>query len=138
MKKILRNILILLAPYLFIALVNENVRPKIKGAGYTKTTPSPYNDYKSINTAMNPELKNHDVCSWRCHKVPCKPQLLKSVESYIDPIYSGIISFLSKGGSFASYGIANILFLVLLWPLVMFYLLIKSLDMQQEIKNLKV
>jgi len=120
-----------------MVLVNENTRPKIKGAGYTKITTIPNTDYKSINTAMNPELKNHDGCSWRCHRVPCKPQLLKSVESYIAPIYSGIISFLYKGGSFASYGIANILFLVLLWPLVMFYLLIKSLDMQQEIKNLK-
>ena len=119
-----------------MVLVNESFRPTIKDPGFTMTTN--YNGYKSINTAMNPQLKNHDVCSWRCHKVPCKPQLLRSVESYIDPIYFGIISFLDLGGSFASYGIANILFLVLLWPLVMFYLLIKSLDMQQEIKNLKV
>tara|TARA_B110000467_G_C18309132_1_gene476803 strand:- start:721 stop:1080 length:360 start_codon:yes stop_codon:yes gene_type:complete len=119
-----------------MVLVNESFRPTIKDPGFTMTTN--YNGYKSINTAMNPQLKNHDVCSWRCHNSGCKPQLLKSVESYIDPIYDGIISFLKSGDSFGSYGIANILFLVLLWPLVMFYFLIKSLDMQQEIKNLKV
>lgn len=119
-----------------MVLVNESVRPTIKDIGFTRTTK--FNSYKSINTAMNPELKNHDVCSWRCHNSGCKPKLFKSVESYIDPIYFGIISFLKSGDSSASYKIANILFLVLLWPLAMFYLLIKSLDMQQEIKNLKV
>lgn len=119
-----------------MVLVNESVRQKIKDPGFTLTTT--YNGYKSINTAMNPKLKNHDVCSWRCHNSGCKPQLLKSFECYIGPIYDGIISFLKSGDSFGSYGIANILFLVLLWPLVMFYFLIKSLDMQQEIKNLKV
>lgn len=136
MKKLIRNILILLSPYLLMLLVNESVRHTIKDPGFTSTIY--YNSYKSINTAMNPELKNHDVCSWRCHNFGCKPILFKSFENYIDPIYFGIISFLYLGGSFASYGIANILFLVLLWPLVMFYLLIKSLDMQQEIKNLKI
>jgi hypothetical protein len=120
-----------------MVLVNESVRPTIKDTGFTRTTN--YNGYKSINTAMNPQLKNHDACSWRCHNNgTCKPQLLKSVESYINPIYHGIISFLKSGGSGGPYKIANILFLVLLWPLAMFYLLIKSLDMQQEIKNLKV
>ena len=135
MKKLFRNILILLSPYLLVVLVNESVRPTINDPGFTKTTT--YNSYKTINTAMNPELLHHDVCSWRCHKFACKPQLFKSVESYINPIYSGIISFLKSGGSFGSYAIANILFLVLLWPLAMFYLLTKSLDIQQDIKNIK-
>ena len=120
-----------------MVLVNESFRPSLKDPGFTRTTS--YNSYQSINTAMNPELKDHDVCSWRCHNRNryCKPQLFKSVESYINPLYFGLISFLYQGGSFASYGIANIFFLVLLWPFVMVYLLIKSLDMQQKIKNLK-
>ena len=74
MKKILRNILILLAPFLFMVLVNENVRPKIKGAGYTKTTPSPYNNYKSIVNDFdvvivaghNPNSKFMDATSKKC------------------------------------------------------------------------
>lgn len=127
MKKILRNILILLTPYLFMVLVNERVRPTIKNPGFTSV---------SINTAMNPELKHHDDnCSWRCHNVECSPKLLKPFESQISPLYDGLIDFLKKSGD---YKLANILFLVLLWPLVMFYLLIKSLDMQQEIKKLKI
>ena len=119
-----------------MVLVNERIRPTIKDPGFTKTTT--YNGWKSINTAMNPELQNDDVCSWRCHNKRCEPQLFKSVESLIDPIYFGIISLNHLGGSSASYRIANILFLGLLWPLVMFYLFIKSLDMQHEINNLKV
>ena len=132
MKKIFRNILILISPYLLMILLNEGVRPTINELGYEKTIK--YSNFKSTVVAINPKLKTHDVCSWRCHNSGCKPQLFKSVEHYIDPIYSSIIFFL---GSFGSYSIANILFLVLIWPLAMFYLLIKSIDMHQEIKKLK-
>lgn len=124
-----------------MVLVNESVRPTIKETRYTRTTT--YHNYKSINTAINPAIKNHDkrnhkTCSFNCHNKGCSPKLLKNLEKQVNPLYYGLIDFLYLGGSFATYGIANILFLVLLWPLTMFYLLIKSLDMQQEIKNLKV
>ena len=132
MKKIFRNILILISPYLLMILLNEGVRPTINELGYERTIK--YSNFKSTIIAINPKLKTHDVCSWRCHNSGCKPQLFKPVENYINPIYSSIISFL---GSFGSYSIANILFLVLIWPLAMFYLLIKSIDMHQEIKKLK-
>ena len=134
MKKIFRNILILISPYLIMLLVNEGVRPTINELGFERTIT--YSNFKSTNIAINPELKTHDVCSWRCHNSGCKPQLFKSIENYISPIYSGIISFLKSGGSFGSYALANILFLVLIWPLAIFYLFTKSIDMHQEIKEI--
>ena len=93
-----------------------------------------YKEYKISNTAMNPLLKHHNKCSWRCHHTGvCEPRLLNPLK-WIVPIYNGIITSLH---SFGNYGLANIVFLVLLWPLIMFFLLIKCLDMQQEIKKLK-
>ena len=141
MNKIFRNILILVLPYLLMVLVNESVRPTIKDSGFTKVTI--YKSYKSVNTAINPALKDHnkrkhEICSFSCHNNGCSPKLLKNFESQINPLYYGLINFLYLGGSSASYGLANILLLVLSWPLVMFYFLIKTLDMQEEIRNLKM
>ena len=135
MKKTFRNMLILISPYLLMILLNEGVRPTKNELGYERTIK--YSNFKSTIIAINPKLKTHDVCSWRCHNSGCKPQLFKSVENYINPIYFSIISFLKSGGSFGSYAIANILFLVFIWPLAMFYLLIKSIDMHEEIKKIK-
>ena len=134
MKKLFRNILILISPYLVMVLVNEGFRPSINELGFEKTIK--FGNFKSNNIAINPLLKTHDVCSWRCHNSGCKPKLFKSVENYVDRIYFGIINILKSGGSFGSYAIANILFLVLIWPLAMFYLLIKSLDMHHQIKEI--
>ena len=116
-----------------MVLVNESVRPTIKESGHIY--PMPYKEYKISNAAMNPLLKHHPPCSWRCHHTAgvCGPRLLKPLK-WIVPIYNGIIASLQ---SFGNYVLANIVFLVLLWPLIMFFLLIKCLDMQQEIKKLK-
>ena len=120
-----------------MVLVNESVRQKIKDPGFSIS--NTINGYKSINTAINPVLKNHNKknhkkCSFSCHNIGCSPKILKHFKSHIDPLYYGLIDLLKKSGN---YVLANIVFLVLLWPIVMFYLLIKSLDMQQEIKKLK-
>ena len=110
-------------------LTNEIVRPTIKEKPYS---------LQGV-TAMNSSIQTKDKCTWNCaaNTTYCKQNHVKYVKQYfeiIDPIYFGIIRLLAATGN---YGLANIIFLVILWPLVMYYLLIKSFDMNARIKELK-
>ena len=49
-------------------------------------------------------------------------------------LYFGTISLLAKTGN---YGLANIIFLVILLPLLIWFFIIKSLNIQDEIRKLK-
>ena len=59
---------------------------------------------------------------------------LKNYFAYTDIIYFGIISLLANTGN---YGLANIIFLVILLPLLMWFFIIKSLNIQDNINILK-
>jgi hypothetical protein len=52
----------------------------------------------------------------------------------VDPIYFGIIRALKSTGN---YGAANLVVFVILLPLLMFWWLVRSLNMQAEISRLK-
>ncbi|MCP2042663.1 hypothetical protein [Pontibacter sp. HSC-36F09] len=52
----------------------------------------------------------------------------------VDPMYFGIITVL---GMMRNYVLANIVFLVVLCPLLMSYLFIKSIRLQKQIRLLK-
>ena len=129
MKKIKRNLLLLIAPFLIMILINEMVRPTIK----EKT-------YKIHGVeAMNSKVISQNKCSWNCYHntTYCKNNHVKTLTKYfkyIDPFYFGIINSLHSTGN---YGLANVFFLVLLLPFLMFYFLIKILDMQSQINILK-
>jgi hypothetical protein len=80
-----------------------------------------------------------EKCSWQCHEDTnhCKENHVKYAGEYfefIDPIYFGIINSLKSTGD---YGLANIIFLVILFPLFMYFLLIRSIDMEFKIRELK-
>lgn len=129
MKKQLRNLLLLISPFLIMILINESVRPTIKEKPYK---------VKGVE-AMNSKITSKDKCSWNCYlnTTYCKTNHVKTLNhhfEYIDPIYFGIIDALHSTGS---YGLANVIFLVLLLPLLMFFLLVKILDLQSQIKSLK-
>jgi len=128
MKRLLRNTLILVAPFLIMALINEAVRPKIKENPYKKE------GITTINSAQ--QLPNK--CTWICHNDTkyCKANHVKYLKPFYpitDKFYFGVICILK---STRNYDAANIIFLVLLFPLAILYFIIKSIDMQEEIQKL--
>jgi len=128
-NKIVQFSLILTLPLLFVILVNEYSRFNNSNRGFGR---------KGI-TAINPSVKTPKKCSWYCHTDTgyCKKHhthLLKNHTSKIDPFYFGIIKSLHDAGD---YGLANIIFLVILFPALIYVLLIKSISIQIKIKKLK-
>ena len=120
---------LLVAPFVLMIIVNELVRPTIKEKAY--------GGYSV--TFMKPELWVLDRCSWVCHNNSkyCEKhhiRYVRPIKQYIDPFYFGIIRFL-KG--FVNYGLANVVFLVIGWPLFMWFLLICCVDMRAQLKKLK-
>lgn len=110
-------------------VINEIVRINMVEKGYN------HQGIIAINSAE--KLKNQ--CTWVCHENTnyCKENHVKLVKpyfEYIDPVYFGIISSLKSTGH---YGVANVLFLVVLIPMAMYLLLIKSVNLQLKISRLK-
>lgn len=127
--KLKSKVLLLSLPFIIMVLVNEFCRQQIKE--------TPYGG-RGVEF-MNPELWVHNKCSWACHNSSafCEKhhiKYLRPVKQYIDPIYFGIIRFLKAS---PNYALANLLFLAILWPLLMWYLLVRCIEMRQTIKKLK-
>ncbi len=90
-------------------------------------------------TTINSSFKLNDQCTWECHDntIHCKSNHLKFSNAnteYTDKVFFGIIGIL---GSTGDYRLANIIFLVVMMPLLIWYLLIRSIQMQEEIIRLK-
>ena len=115
----MRNTIILLSPFLIITLVNESYKIKL----------SPL-EVKKINL----EEFKLDQCTWYCHDNGC--QHSKKIDNvYVDKLYGAIIDFNYQGRDYKTYQLSNIVFLVILWPLFIYILLIKCIDIQQKIKE---
>jgi len=129
MSRRLRNILIIISPFLLMIFVNESFRftQNMKGGKvYGVTT-------------MNTQVKMSNECSWSCYynTTYCKQNHVKHMSNYfqyIDGFYFWQIRFLH---SFGNYTVANIVFLVILWPGLMIFLLITFLNQREQIKKLK-
>ena len=129
MKRIIRNISILILPFLFMVIVNESVRPTIDG--------TPYSEFGI--TAINTGEHKKNKCTWICHHNTqyCKENHVKVLGPYFrftDPLYFGIINLLQSTGY---YRLAKILVFVMVIPFLIWLLLIKSLDYQDKIKQMK-
>lgn len=127
MKNICRNILVIIVPFVLMILVNEISRRKVNDKLYVK------NGITAINSATIFANK----CSWACHNntAYCIKHHVKSptfLVKKIQPVYFGIISLLNSTGS---YGLANIIFLVILWPCLIFLLLIKTLSNRKKLNQ---
>lgn len=115
MKSWLRNIVLLIAPLVLIILVNETMGAAMRG------TPST------------------SECSWACHDqtAHCKThhvKLLRNQFGWTDSLYDGVI------GAFASTGAYQLLMVLLLgfgWPLLIYFLIARSLRLSSEIKKLE-
>lgn len=120
---------ILLIPFLVMVTVNEIVRVNTDEAGYN------LHGVHAINTGKSSSEK----CSWVCHNNTdyCKENHVKWAQSYfaeLDPLYFGIINTLQSTGK---YGLANVILLVILLPLIMYFLLVKSIIIQMKIRKIK-
>jgi hypothetical protein len=127
MKRIIRGFLILISPFVMMVLLNESVRPTIKE--------KPYSAHGV--TAMNSAVYTPEKCTWVCHNDTkyCKKHHVKYLKPFYaitDLFYFGIIGVLAATGN---YGAANILILVLLLPYTILYFIIKSLNLQDEIRK---
>ncbi len=127
--RFLRNLLLLVFPYLLMIGVNEAVRPTIQQSSYTA---------KGV-TAINSNLRLANRCTWVGHNdtAYCKQYHVRFLDDHFattDPIYFGMITLLHASGN---YGVANILLYVLLMPLVIWYALVKCINYTLEIKRLK-
>ncbi|WP_310991016.1 hypothetical protein [Aequorivita marina] len=124
-----RNLLLLLLPYLLMIVINEAYRPTIKEKPYSANGV----------TAINSDIRMPDKCSWAAHNDTsyCKEHHVKFLKNYFfitDLMYFGVITALRVTGN---YGAANIIFLVILFPLFIWYSLVKVIDYSIEIRNLK-
>jgi len=129
MKRFIRNIAVLIFPFLLMIVINEIVRPTINE--------KPYSKYGI--TAMNSVNYNPEKCTWICQNDTrfCKDnhvKYLKPYYKYTDKLYFGMIGMLKNTGE---YGLANIIFLVVLVPGLIWVLIIKSWNIQDEINKLK-
>ena len=128
MKIFTRNILILIFPFVLMFIINEALRIKIRENPYS------LNGIAAINSAEYLQEK----CTWACHNNTeyCKIHHVKYLKPYYlktDFFYFGIISVLKSTGN---YGVANIIFLVFLFPITILYFIIKSINLQNEIRKL--
>ena len=118
MKKWLRNCLIFCAPFLLMVIVNEYFR-------------SLRNIPFAWDAKLNTNKKRADRCTRTCHfpdTAYCKIHHTKFPAvaiRIIDPYYNMLIDALSATGN---YKLANIIFLVLIWPIGMFILFIRVID----------
>jgi hypothetical protein len=129
MKKLLIYLLPLLLPIAIVIIVNESCRQK--------NVKEPFSPSGVV--AMNSVKAFKNTCSWKCHNDTryCINNHAKSFaanSSFVRTFYFGIIRILKSTGD---YGLANIIFLVLLWPLLMYLLLVKALNIQIKINKLK-
>ena len=125
-----------------MVIVNEAVRPKLteRPFKYTKSFDLFGLPQKAVISGMNTGEKKKDQCTWYCHNNNsfCINSHKKiSFHNYIGNLYNDIIALLKKGDYQGNYAINNIIFLVILWPLIMFLLLTKSLDIQRKINKLR-
>lgn len=128
MKKTIRNISIFVFPFLLMIIINEIIRPSIKGK------PNLFHG----QTAMNTGMAIIDRCSWKCHNNTnyCKEhhvKLLGVYLTYTNILYEAVIKVLKS----SDYVFMNIIFLVLFIPFMIWYFLVKSLKIQDEINKIK-
>ena len=129
MRKFIIYTLPIFIPVIFVILINE--------------TATPYQAYQEFYLrdvmTQNSDTQLDTDCSWACHNntAYCKANHVKRLKPYfhlVDPIYYGIINGLKATGH---YQLANIIFLVIAWPALMYFLLVKSLLIELQIRKIK-
>ena len=125
MKKQLRNLLLFVFPFKLMVLVNHFIKSSVD--------PIP-NDGK-----WNSTLPIAERCTWACHDstnycIEHHVKMNKLLLKFTRPIYFGEITLLQMIGN---YSFANILILVTLIPLYIWYFLVRIIDVLIAIKEAK-
>ncbi len=128
MASVIKSIFLLFLLFLLMVVINESMRNSFAPHNFSIYGVSP----------MNSGAYNLSKCTWACHDATtlhCKVHHATSASPYfkwIDPIYFGMIGGLHATGN---YGIANVILLVLAWPLIMSYLFIRVWKMRKELQH---
>ena len=124
-----KYLLILALPIILMITVNEISRAIIT------EPPHVFNG----QTAINSRLSLKEKCTWTCHYNTdfCKANHVRIDSGWFpttDKAYYGIIHLLDAT---TAYNFMNVFMFLFLIPLVMWWLFVKSLRIQSEIKRLK-
>ncbi len=120
MKRFIFYFLILATPFFCLIMVNEASRSE------------PYKVFVfgTKVTALNPQQKDAKRCTWDCHTHGCSHRDNNCINiGIIDVLYQNIINSLKLKEGGDVYQQMNVLFLVIIWPLVMFGLLIANVEL---------
>lgn len=133
MKKLFRSLGILILPFVMMITINEIVRYHMRPSQHSAHF---LHGIKTINSSANVD----DKCTWICYYQTiniCKEKhvnYLTEYYNYTDGFYFGIINMLHSTGH---YKLANVFILVVLFPFLIWIFIIKSLNIQSQINNLK-
>jgi hypothetical protein len=121
-KKFMFYSLLLISPFALIIGVNEYYRPK------SLFSIKIFKNDKDFHEAYNTDKFKIDSCNWNCHSKGCKHENSINNGSLIPQIYDEIIAFNDPENG-DNYKTMNIIFLVVLWPLLMFTLLAANIEL---------
>lgn len=120
-KRLLFYLLLLTSPFLLMVVVNQA----------TKTNAYRVNLFGTTVDALNPGNQMESQCTWHCHTPGClKEHRLRNRISLgpIDTLRSMIIESLGVSNG-DTYQTNNVLFLVILWPVLMFGLVVANVEL---------
>lgn len=119
MKRFLFYFLILTTPFFCLIVVNE----------VSRSEPYQVTVFGKSEPSINPQQKDVKRCTWDCHK-ECSHRVHNCINiGIIDVLYQNIINSLKLKEGGDVYQLMNVLFLVIIWPLVMFGLLVANVEL---------
>ncbi|MFN4951633.1 MAG: hypothetical protein ACK5F0_08445 [Flavobacteriales bacterium] len=126
MRKWISYFVLLISPFLLMVAVNES----------TKKGNYPITVFNSPTFALNPGNRMDSQCTWDCHTNGCSHRAHNTVNiGVIDDLYKQIIDALQLKEGGDVYQVMNIIFLVILWPLLMFVLLVANIELFRNRKK---
>lgn len=126
MRKWISYFVLLISPFLLMVAVNES----------TKKGNYPITVFNSPTFALNPGIRMDSQCTWDCHTNGCSHRAHNTVNiGVIDDLYKQIIDALQLKEGGDVYQAMNIIFLVILWPLLMFILLVANIELFRNRKK---
>ena len=135
-KRYLLYLSIAIAPFLVVVLVNEVNRTE-------ETYMIRLNRNKVKIPAYNSDHKSNFKCTWYCHTVKCSHGYSNRInQGIIKVFYTSIVEFNGNPQKLSSginldYQAMNILLLVVMWPLFMYFLILHNIRLFLKLKSLK-
>ena len=119
MRKWILYFALLTSPFLLMVVVNEA----------TKTEDNTIHLNKKEEPAINTEEASPDKCTWDCHTNGCSHRDQNVISlGPIDTLRRMIIESLGVSNG-DTYQTNNVLFLVILWPVLMFGLVVANVEL---------